>query len=110
VRVAVAVSWTVIHAWQVDDLPVSHPSFSDDMVSEILHVFTGSLQNRDLHAAFVVQVDVQRGPREIMMIMKILCEALRQFTLVMVVDVNKSRETLLPPRGLHRMLLKPGSR
>jgi hypothetical protein len=32
VRVAVAVSWTVIHAWQVDDLPVSYSSFGDDVV------------------------------------------------------------------------------
>ena len=52
----------------------------------------------------------KRGLREIMMIVKIACEALRQFTLVMVVDVNKSGETLLPPRRLHCMLLQAGSR
>ena len=78
---------TVRHRWQVDDLTVSHPSFGDDVIGELLHVFTGSLQDRYLHAAFAVQVDVQRGSREIMMIMKIACEALRQFTLVMVIDV-----------------------
>ena len=79
---------TVRHRWQVDDLTVSHPSFGDDVIGELLHVFTRSLQDRYLHAAFAVQVDVQRGPREIMMIVKIACKALRQFALVMVVDIN----------------------
>ena len=90
VDVAVAVSRSVgmRRRWQIYDLTVSHPSFGDDVVGELLHVFAGSLQDRHLHAAFAVQVDVQRRPREIMMIMKIACEALRQFALVMVVDVN----------------------
>ena len=110
VNVAVAVFVTVWHPWKVDDLPVSYSSFGDDVVSERLHVFAGSLQNRHLHAAFVIQVNMQRGPREIMMIVKIACEALRQFALVMVVDINKSGETLLPPRRLHCMLLQAGPR
>ena len=90
VDVAVAVSRSVgiRRRWQIYDLTVSHPSFGDDVVGELLHVFAGSLQDRHLHAAFVVQVDVQRRPRQIMMIMKIAREAFRQFTLVMVVDVN----------------------
>ena len=90
VDVAVAVSRSVgiRRRWQIYDLTVSHPSFGDDVVGELLHVFAGSLQDRHLHAAFVVQVDVQRRLCEIMMIMKIAREAFRQFTLVMVVDVN----------------------
>ena len=39
---------------QVDDLPMPHPSFGNDVIRELLHVFTGSLQDRHLHAAFVV--------------------------------------------------------
>ena len=88
VRVTVAVSVTVRRRRQIDDLPMSHPSFGYDVVGEFLYIFTRSLQHSHLHAAFVVQVDVQRGPREIMMIMKIACEPLRQFTVVMVIDVN----------------------
>ena len=106
VHVAIGVSVTVRRRWQVDDLAVSHSSFGDDVVGEILHVFTGSLQDRYLHAAFVVQVDMQRGPCQVVMIMKIACEALRQFALVMVVDVNESGKTLLSPRRLHCMLLQ----
>jgi hypothetical protein len=63
--------------WQVDDLSMSHAAFGDDVIGESLHVFTGAPQDRHLHAAFVVQMDVQRSPGEIMMIVKIACEALR---------------------------------
>ena len=31
---------------QVDNLPMAHPSFGDDMIGEFLHVFTRSLQDR----------------------------------------------------------------
>ena len=88
VTAAVPRSVGMRHRWQIYDLTVSHPSFGDDVVGELLHVFTGSLQDRHLQAAFVVQVDVQRRACEIMMIMKIAREALRQFALVMVVHVN----------------------
>ena len=91
---------------QVDDLPVADPSFGDDMIGKLLHLFAGSLQHRHLHAAFVVQVHMQRGLREIMMIVEVTREPFRQFALVMVIDVNQGCETLLPPRGLHRMLLQ----
>ena len=56
---------------EVDHMPVAHPSFGDDVIGQLLHVFTGSLQDRDLHAAFVVEVDVKRGLREIMMIVEV---------------------------------------
>jgi hypothetical protein len=36
VHAAVAVSVTVRHTWQVDDLPVSHASFGNNAVGEFL--------------------------------------------------------------------------
>ena len=54
VHVAVAVSVTVRHSWQVDDLPVSYSSFGDHVVRELLYIFTRSLQHSHFHAAFVV--------------------------------------------------------
>ena len=56
---------------QVDDLPVSHASFGDDMIGKLLHVFTRSLKDSHLHAALVVQVHMKRGLREIMMIVEV---------------------------------------
>ena len=56
VHVAVAVSRLVSmrRRWQVDDLPVAYPSFGNDVIGKFLHIFTGSLQDGHLHAAFVV--------------------------------------------------------
>ena len=56
VHVAVTVSRPVSmrRRWQVDDLPMAHPSFGNDVIGELLHIFTGSLQDGHLHAAFVV--------------------------------------------------------
>ena len=53
---------------QIDQLSVSYPSFGDDVIAQRLDVFTWSLQNRHLHAALVVQVDVKRRLREIVVI------------------------------------------
>ena len=106
VAVAMARSVRIRRHWQIYDLTVSHPSFGDDVVGELLHVFTGSLQDRHLHAAFVVQVNVKRGLRQIMMIVEIASESLWKFALVMVVNVNESGKTLSSPCCLHCMLLQ----
>jgi hypothetical protein len=50
---------------------MSHPSFGDDVIGKLPHVFAGSLQDCYLHATFAVQVDVKRGLRQIMMIVKV---------------------------------------
>ena len=54
VRVTVAVCVTVRRRRQIDDLPMSHPSFGYDVVGEFLYIFTRSPQHSHLHAAFVV--------------------------------------------------------
>ena len=94
---------------QVDDLAVSHAAFGDDVVGELLHLSAGSLQHRHLHATFVVEVNMQRRLREIMMIVKIAGEPLWQFALVMVVDVNQSGKTVLSSGRPHGMLLQAGA-
>jgi hypothetical protein len=43
--VAVCRPMSIRRRWQVDDLPMSHPSFGDDVIGELLHVFAGSLQD-----------------------------------------------------------------
>lgn len=95
---------------QIDDLAVSHASFGDDVVGEFLHFSAGALQDGHLHATFVVEVNMQCRLREIMMIMKIAREPLRQLALVMIVDVNQSSETILSSCRPHGMLLQAGSR
>ena len=104
--VAVCRPVSIRRRWQVDDLAMSDPSFGNDVIGESLHVLAGSLQDCYLHAAFVVQVDVKRGLREIMMIVELARQPLRQFALVMVVDVNEGGDTRSSPRCLHCMLLQ----
>ncbi len=69
---AVAVRWpmSMRRRRQVNDLPVPHAAFGDDVIGKLPHVFTWSFKDRHLHAALVVQVDMKRGLREIMMIME----------------------------------------
>ena len=95
---------------QIDDLAVAHAAFGDDMVGELLHFSAGPLQDRHLHATFVVEMNMQRRLREVVVIVKIAREPLRQFALVMVVDVDQSREAVLSSGRPHRVLLQAGSR
>lgn len=95
---------------QIDDLAMSDTAFGDDVVGELLNFSAGSLQHRHLHATFVVEVNVQRGLREVVMIVKIAGEPLWQFALVMVVDVDQSGKTVLSSGRSHGMLLQAGTR
>ena len=56
---------------QINDLPVAYAPFGNDVIGELLHVGAASFQDRHLHAAFVIQVNVQRSLREVMMIVEI---------------------------------------
>lgn len=85
---------------------MSHAPFGDDVIGKFPYVFAGSFQNRHFHAAFVVQVNVKRGLRQIMMIVEIASESLWKLALVMVVDVNQSGKTRSPPCRLHCVLLE----
>lgn len=85
---------------------MSHAPFGDDVIGKFLYVFAGPFQNRHLHAAFVVQVNVKRRLRQIMMIVEIASKSLWKFALVMVVDINESGKTLSPPCRLHGKLLE----
>src|SRR5436853_2435468 len=51
---------------------IPHPAFGDDMVGEMLELGAAALQRRHLHAVVVVEMNVQRGHREIVMTMVIL--------------------------------------
>jgi hypothetical protein len=51
-------------------------------------------------------VDVQRGLREIMMIVEIARQPFWQFALMVVVHINEGGDALLSPRRLRCMLLQ----
>ena len=50
------------------DLAVTHAALGDDMLAEMLHVISLSLQHRDLEAGVMVEMHVQRGERKLVML------------------------------------------
>ena len=86
-----------------------HSAFGDDVIGKLLHFFPRSFQDCYLHAAFMVQVNMKRRLGEVVMIVKVSGEPLRQFALVMVVDVDQCGETRFSAGRLHRMLVQAGS-
>ncbi len=91
---------------QIDDLAVSHTAFADHVVGELLHFAARSLQHGHLHATFMVEMNVQRRLREVMVIVKIARKPFRQFALVMVVDINQSGKAILSAGRAHGMVLQ----
>ena len=85
---------------QINDLPMAYAAFGDDVIGEFPHVATASLQHRHFHAPLVIQMNVQRRLREIVMIVEIARQPFRQFALMMIVDINKSGDALLQSTGL----------
>ena len=51
---------------------VAHAALGDDVIGEMLDLAAGALQRRHLHAAVVVEMDVQRRQRQIVVAVKIL--------------------------------------
>src|SRR6266436_5679063 len=55
---------------------VAYAAFGDDVIGEMLNVAGGSLQRCHLHAAVVVEMNVQRRQRQIVVAMEVLHQAL----------------------------------
>ena len=60
-----------------DQAAISNAALRDDVVGEMLDFGPGPLQGRHLHAIVVVEVNVKRGHREIMMAVIVLDQAPR---------------------------------
>lgn len=78
-----------------DEASVTYATLGDDMLGEIADIVHRAPQHRDLHAAIVIEVDVQRSDRQIMVVMENPGQALRQLTLPVIIDVDERRHTLL---------------
>ena len=60
-----------------------------DMPSEVPEVVHLTPQHRYLHATIVIKVDVHRRNRQIMVLVRAPGQPLRQFAIVMIVDVDE---------------------
>ena len=97
-RAAVAVRRpTVIgHYWQIYDLSMVYAPLGNHVIGEFFHGVAASFQYRHLHAPLVVQMDVQSGLREIMVIVEVARQPLWKLALVMIVDINQCCDAGLP--------------
>ena len=64
--------------WDHDEAAVAHAALGNDVVGEMLHLGSGPFQRRHFHAVVVVEVDMKRRHREIMMAMIVLHQASRR--------------------------------
>ena len=107
VRMAVAVR--VRHAFgrrHIDDMAVAHAALGDHLVGERLHLGAAALQHRHLETAFLVEMHVQRGLRQIVVVVEFLGETLGQFAGVMVVHIDQRGDAVARARHLDGSLLE----
>ena len=94
---------------QIDNLPMTHAAFGHDVVGKFLHVNTASFEDRHLHAALLVQMNVQRRLREVMVIVKVAGQPFRQLALLVIVNIDERGKARVRPGDLRRALLQAGS-
>ncbi len=94
---------------QVDHVSMTYASFSNNVVGKVLYVGATSLQHSNFHATLLIEMHVQRRLCEIVMVVEIACEALRQFALAVIVNIDQSRHTRMGSTDLHGCLLKAGA-
>ena len=77
--------------WQQHELAISHSPLGDDVIGQMLEVTGGTPQNRDLQAASCVQMDVKRRHRQVVVVVELVCQPVRQVAPGMVVHVDQRR-------------------
>ena len=63
VRLAAAMGMRTLRR-QIDHMAVAHAALGNDVIGKFLHVGAAALEHRDLHAAVVAEMYVQRRLRE----------------------------------------------
>ena len=76
-------------AWSGYVVSVAHAAFGDDVVGEMLNLGACALQGRYFHAVVVVEMNVKRRHREIVVPVIVLHQAARQIPRGMIVDVDQ---------------------
>src|SRR5262245_18334536 len=72
--------------------PCRTPRSAINILRKLFHLFGRSSKHRDFHAAIVVERHAHRCNRQIMVILKGVCQALGQFARSSVKDVGQARD------------------
>jgi hypothetical protein len=83
-----------------DDSAVTHAALRDNALGEMSNFVGSAAQQGHLHAAFMIEMDVHGGERQIVMLVERTRQAFRQLARLVVVDVDKSRDALSRAAGL----------
>jgi hypothetical protein len=75
----------------------------------MLHLAAAALERGDLHARIVVEMNMQRRQRQIVVAVKILHQPFRQIPRGVVVDIDQRRDALARWCGILGSLLQPGA-
>jgi hypothetical protein len=72
------------------ELPIANAALRDDVIGHVLHVIGSAFQHSDFKTGFDVQMHMQRGNRQVMMVMKFVREAIGQIAPAVVWDCPAS--------------------
>ena len=82
----------------VGDVAVAHAALGDNVIRKRLHVGAPALEHRDLETAIVVEMNMKRRLREVVVRMEVPRQTLGQFALLMVVDIAQCRNAVVTAR------------
>ena len=71
-----------------------HAPFSDHVVGHVPHSTHSTFQHGNLKTAFRVEMHMQRGDGQTVMVVKLISETVRQIASGVVVDINESRHAI----------------
>ena len=99
--------WVGLMGGQVDHMTVPYSSLGDNVVCKPLHIQAPPLEDGHFHTAFLVEMYMQRRLGEVVVLMEIARQALRQFARFMVVNVDQwRRHARARSADLHGCLLQ----
>jgi hypothetical protein len=86
--VRVAVSFAVNFNRHEEQAPVAHSALGDHVIAELLHISGTSLEDGDLHATIVIEMNVKCRKGHFVMLVERMHEPLGQISRLVVIDVD----------------------
>ncbi len=76
------------------ELAVTHPALGDDMLAEMLHVIALPSEHRHFETSVVIEMHMQRGKRQLVMIVIGGCQSLGELARGVIVDIDERRDAI----------------
>lgn len=76
------------------ELAVTHPALGDDVLAEMLDVIAFPSEHRHFEAGVMIEMHMQRGERQLVMIVIGRCQSLGELACGVVVDIDQGRDAV----------------